>query len=111
VRRSKYGNVKVEGFDSKAELARYRELQLLEKAKHITNLKRQASFDLAIGPMLICRYRCDFLYFDEKRCEWVVEDVKGVKTATYQIKKKLMLALHGIRIKEVFAKDLRVRTK
>ena len=111
MKRSKYGNVKVEGFDSKAELARWRELQILEKAKQITDLKRQVPFDLAIGPMLICRYRADFVYFDIKRAEWVTEDVKGVKTATYQIKKKLMLALYGIRIKEVFAKDLRVRAK
>jgi hypothetical protein len=30
----------------------------------------------------------------------VVEDVKGVKTEVYKIKKKLMLWVHGIRIKE-----------
>jgi len=111
VKRSKYGNVKIEGFDSKAELARWRELQLLEKTKQITDLKRQVPFELEIGPTFICRYRADFVYFDVKRGEWIVEDVKGVKTATYMIKKKLMLALHGIRIKEVFAKDLRVRTR
>ena len=111
MKRTKYGNVKVHGFDSKAEYARWQELKLLEKAGQISDLKRQVPFDLAIGPMLICRYRADFVYFDVKRGEWIVEDVKGVKTATYQIKKKLMLALYGIRIKEVFAKDLRVRAK
>jgi len=106
---SKYRNVKINGFDSKAEYARWQELKILERAGQITDLKRQMPFDLAIGPMLICRYKSDFCYFDVKRAEWVVEDVKGVKTATYSIKRKLMLALHGVRIKEINAKDLRVR--
>ena len=31
----------------------------------------------------------------------VLEDVKGVKTAVYKLKKRLMLAVHGIDITEV----------
>ena len=100
---SKYHNVRVEGFDSKAELARYRELQLLQKGRQITDLKRQVPFDLAIGAMLICRYRADFVYFDVKRSEWIVEDVKGVKTAVYNLKKKMMRHILGIEIQEVAA--------
>ena len=33
--------------------------------------------------------------------EYVVEDTKGVRTKEYIIKRKLMLYVHGIRIKEV----------
>jgi hypothetical protein len=32
--------------------------------------------------------------------EYVVEDVKGFKTPEYKLKRKLMLYMHNIRIKE-----------
>lgn len=54
---------------------------------------------------------CESLYCDDKnvkdivkkKTEWetVVEDTKGFKTKEYIIKRKLMLHVHGIRIKEV----------
>ena len=46
-----------------------------------------------------CRYRADFAYTLRDGRE-VVEDVKGVRTPEYKIKKKLMLWIHGIEIKE-----------
>jgi hypothetical protein len=45
-------------------------------------------------------YRADFVYFDEQD-RLVVEDAKGVRTKDYIIKRKLMLWLYGIRIREV----------
>ncbi len=45
-------------------------------------------------------YRADFVYFDEDD-SLVVEDAKGVRTKDYIIKRKLMLWLYGIRIREV----------
>ena len=45
-------------------------------------------------------YYADFDYYT-KDGEHVVEDAKGVKTKEYIIKRKLMLSVHGIRIKEV----------
>lgn len=108
MRRSKYGNVRINGFDSKAEYARYVELKILEKAGLIDNLKRQVRFPLAIGPHLIATYVADFTYNDTKTGFGIVEDVKGVKTATYQMKKKLMFALWGIKIKETLAKDMKI---
>jgi len=44
-------------------------------------------------------YVADFVY--ARGNELVVEDVKGVRTQEYIIKRKLMLHIHGIRIKEV----------
>jgi hypothetical protein len=45
-------------------------------------------------------YRADFVYIDEDG--WlVVEDAKGVRTPDYIIKRKLMLWLYGIKIREV----------
>lgn len=118
---NKYRNKKVEVdgivFDSKKEAIRYRELSLLEKAGMIQNLQRQVKFNLIptqrepdtigkrggiIKGKLIekeCNYIADFRYW--KDGEMVVEDTKGVRTADYKIKRKLMLYVHGIRVKEV----------
>lgn len=105
-------------FDSRREARRYCELKLLAKAGEITGLCRQQKFVLipaqrepdTIGPrggkhkgQLLereCAYIADFVYIDQDG-NLVVEDTKGVRTPEYVIKRKLMLWLHGIRIKEV----------
>lgn len=46
-----------------------------------------------------CRYIADFVYYLDG--ELRVEDVKGMKTKDYIMKRKLMLHVHGIRIEEV----------
>jgi hypothetical protein len=46
-----------------------------------------------------CSYVADFVF--QENGKMVVEDTKGVKTKDYIIKRKLMLYVHGIRIKEV----------
>ena len=103
---AKYGNTKVEidgvPFDSKREAARWRELRLLERAGEISDLRRQVRYELV--PKLPGErpvdYIADFVYRDSGGNE-VVEDVKGVRTPAYVIKRKLMLWRHGIRIREV----------
>ena len=124
----KYHNRKitVDGitFDSKREYARYCELVLLEKAKKISNLRRQVKFvlipaqyekssekykkgenkgQLKRGVLLEreCAYIADFVYIDNETNKKVVEDTKGMRTKDYIIKRKLMLATYGIRINEV----------
>lgn len=101
---SKYGNKKtvVDGivFDSKKESLRYAELKLLERASKIFSLILQEKFELIpkqCGERAI-NYVSDFSYFlDGVR---IVEDVKGFKTPVYKLKRKLMLFVHGIKIKE-----------
>ena len=44
-------------------------------------------------------YIADFAYMQDGK--YIVEDTKGVKTPEYVIKRKLMLWLQGIRIREV----------
>jgi hypothetical protein len=91
-------------FASKREAQRFVTLSLLESKGHIRQLTRQQSFDLSVNGVHICRYIADFVYFrkgsvgDEHR---VVEDVKGCETAAFKLKKKLMLACHGIVVKVV----------
>ena len=123
--RSKYNNRKVQAFgevfDSKHEMQRYCELKLLEESGQITDLKRQFKFvliptqyeayerygkknqRLKDGKRLVekeCSYIADFVYRDDKGV-LCVEDAKGFKTEAYIIKRKLMLQIYGIRIKEV----------
>lgn len=110
---NKYGSQKVEVngivFDSKKEARRYQELLLLEKAGAIEDLRRQVKYVLVPSQKddrgnVIERevsYIADFVYFDSRASEYVVEDTKGFKTKDYIIKRKLMLHEYGIRIKEV----------
>ena len=49
---------------------------------------------------LACKYVADFVYTDVETGETVVEDTKGFRTDVYKIKRKLMLKVHGIKIKE-----------
>ena len=103
---AKYGNTKVEAdgvlFDSKREAARWRELRLLEQAGEISDLRRQVRYELVpkMPGERPVDYIADFVYRDKDGNE-VVEDVKGVRTREYVIKRKLMLLRYDIRIREV----------
>lgn len=97
-------------FDSKKEAERYAELKLLERAGEIRLLERQKKYVLIPaqrkdGKLIEreCSYKADFVYMERHGTEWeaVVEDVKGIRTDAYKIKRKLMLYMHGIRIREV----------
>lgn len=109
---SKYNNHKVrflgETFDSMLECERYKYLKALEQQKVISNLRRQVKYVLLPSQKDFrtqktiereITYLADFVY--EKGSQTIVEDVKGMKTDVYKIKRKLMLYFHGIRIKEV----------
>ena len=120
-RLTKYSNRKTvvdgEVFDSKKEAQRYGELLLLEKAGAISYLQRQVKFLLiptqreadTRGPRggirkgrtleKECAYIADFVYYENGRM--VVEDTKGFRTKEYIIKRKLMLHVHGIQIREI----------
>ena len=102
---NKYGAKKVvmdgQVFDSKREFHRWCELRLLERAGKISDLKRQVKFELIpkqVGERA-CSYVADFVYYDADSKK-VVEDCKGYRTEGYKIKRKLMLWVHGIKIKE-----------
>lgn len=120
--KSKYHSTKVEfegiTFDSRRELKRWRDLKAKEDAGEIFDLQRQVKFVLIpaihepdiIGPRggrkpgkLIereCSYYADFVYKDAQGRQ-IVEDTKGMRTADYIIKRKLLLYIHGIQIHEI----------
>ncbi|EGT4056865.1 DUF1064 domain-containing protein [Clostridioides difficile] len=103
-RYSKYNAKKtvVDGieFDSIREADRYCELKLLEKAKEIRNLELQPRFllqdkfkDKQGNTHKKIEYVADFMYID-KCGKTIVEDVKGVLTDVYKLKKKLFLKIY-----------------
>jgi len=85
-------------FDSKAEANRYQDLRLLEQARTITGLKLQPRFALNVNGVHVCDYISDFEFYENGRR--IVEDVKGYRTRDFIIKKKLMLAVFGIEVRE-----------
>lgn len=95
-------------FDSIKEGSRYADLVLMERSGEISELKCQVPFLLIPsqkrenGKVIEkpVKYIADFVYKD-KNGNTVVEDTKGVRTADYIIKRKLMLYIHKIRIKEI----------
>ena len=93
-------------FDSKKEANRYAELKLLERSGAIHNLRRQVRYELIPAQKKdgktierACHYIADFVY--EENGKTVVEDVKGFRTKEYVLKRKLMLRVHGIEVREV----------
>lgn len=99
---NKYRNVKTNGYASKKEATRAQELKLLQLAGQITGLQEQIKFVLIPKQEgeRECSYRCDFQYFEGPKKTLIVEDCKGMRTPSYRIKRKLMLHMHGIRIRE-----------
>jgi len=93
---------KVDGirFHSKKESKRYLEWKLLEHAGQIRCLELQPKFKLVVNEKLIATYIADARYLDTRTGEMVIEDVKGIKTREYIIKRKLFEALYGRRITE-----------
>lgn len=94
-------------FDSHREARRYQELQLLLRAGEISQLQMQKKYTLipsqkkpSGGTERAVTYTADFVYKDNTGRE-IVEDSKGMKTQQYIIRRKLMLYVHGIEVKEV----------
>lgn len=85
-------------FDSKAEARRYLELKKLQASGVISGLRLQVRFPLSVNGVTVGKYVADFVYIRDGRR--VVEDVKGMRTAVYKLKCRLMLAVFGIEILE-----------
>lgn len=126
MRYRKYNNKKIEvdgmTFDSKKEANRYKELSLMQKAGEITGLQTQVRYVLIPSQREVseevytrgenkgkykpgkllereCTYVADFVYYKDGKV--IVEDTKGFRTKEYIIKRKLMLYVHHIQIKEI----------
>jgi hypothetical protein len=83
-------------FDSAKEARRYCSLKVLQQTGIITKLELQPRFDIYVEGKYCGFYKADFSYFRNK--ERVIEDVKGVRTPVFNLKKKLVEALYPIKI-------------
>ena len=108
--RSKYGAIRTEVdgivFASKKEARRYQELRLLEKAGKIYGLELQPKFPIRVmgsksNEKPVCTYIADFRYRAGPTGILTIEDVKGIKTPVYRLKKKLVEDLYGITVVEI----------
>lgn len=109
--KSKYKNKKAKAdnitFHSIKERDRYLELKLLEKTGHIKNLRLQPKFEILPAYEINGRkvrpinYIADFMYECKSTGEVVVEDVKGILTDVYKLKKKLFEYQVGLEITEI----------
>lgn len=88
-------------FDSKAEMYRYKQLKLLEMAGKISNLQVHPRYELLKSFVDFSGasrrgivYEADFCYSEDGNPLPVVEDIKGVETEAFKLKKKLFLFHH-----------------
>ena len=109
MRKNKYNN-NGKGSSIK-ERKRVAELELMQRAGIISDLQTQVPYELIPAHYEVvngkrkcieraCTYKADFVYYDVENKQLVVEDSKGFRTKDYIIKRKLMLHVHGIKIKE-----------
>lgn len=111
MKQNKFGAQKtvVDGisFDSRAEARRYSQLLILQRVGDIAGLTRQVAYVLAPSvkfegatrakPAL--RYIADFVYSETASGKIICEDVKGVITPVFALKRHLMLSQLGINIR------------
>ena len=87
-------------FDSKREGSRYLVLRSMRDCGEICELKIQPPFPLVVNGQKVGTYYADFEYVtcDGRK---IYEDVKGVRTPIFSLKKKLVKAIYGIEIQEI----------
>lgn len=85
-------------FDSTREARRYQDLDLMQRAGQITELRRQIAYPIFINDKKICDWFADFVYV--KDGIRVIEDSKGWATDVYKLKKKMVEAMYSIKILE-----------
>lgn len=99
---NKYSAIKTEVdgliFDSRREATRYQDLRYMQAAGEISDLRLKVKYELVVNGQKIGSYTSDFEYEEEGK--HIVEDCKGFRHRDYIWRKKLMLALFGIVIRE-----------
>lgn len=95
-------------FDSKREAEYWHQLCLQQRAGLVFDLRRQVAFELAPGVKFAGAKRAqpalrlivDFAYRD-RHGQQVLEDVKGVLTTAFTIKRHLLKAVHGLEVRVI----------
>lgn len=108
-KQNKYKNKKVEydgiKFDSIKEKNRYIGLKQMEKLGIIKDLQRQVKYELQPSfkfngkTIRSINYIADFVYIQDGI--EIIEDVKGIRTKEYLLKKKMFIYKYQKEIKEI----------
>ena len=103
MKKPKYNNTKTIvndiTFDSKREARRYIDLKIMQANNLISELRMQVPYTLVeaqkggLRNELAVKYIADFVYFDNGLKKTIIEDVKGMATPIYVVKRKLMKQL------------------
>lgn len=91
-------------FDSRKEAKRYGELVLMQRAGEIWGLEVHPKFNLIVNGHMVGRYTGDFAYYPRQQFKKTVEDCKSEATKRirdWPMRKRLMLAIHGIEVREL----------
>jgi len=114
--RSKYGSRRAyvaeidRTFDSQREANAAVELLRRQQAGEVRGLRFQVRYSLDVNDEHVCAYVADFVYEERRPSRdtsmgeaWVtvVADAKGFRTREYQLKKRLMRAIHYVEIREL----------
>ena len=95
---------------SEAEAQRLEQLIELRTKGDIDNLQAQVPYDIVLNNIRCGTYRADFRYdvIDDRGAvlRTVVEDVKGLITEVFALKRKLIEAQYSITIHEIPAKTV-----
>ena len=95
-------------FDSKAEMRRYEQLQLMQRAGKIWGLivKPKHRYEFVVNGVTVGHFRPDFEYTEPDEVgepRLITEDVKGYAARDWSMRKRLFLALYGREVREVKA--------
>jgi hypothetical protein len=96
-KKSKYGNQRTEGYDSKHECEVIKDLHLLRRAGEYIAVAEQVPFNIGGGK----EYIADAVVFYKDGTYEVIDAKGGDTTDLFKLKKALMKDLYNIDIKEV----------
>lgn len=102
-KKNKFGAKKTEYkdrvYDSSKEAKRAFELDAMLRAGEILKIEYQPKYEIVVNGQRVANYFADFrVTYSDGHVE--VEDTKGFKTPIYKLKKKLVEAIHNIKIVE-----------
>jgi hypothetical protein len=97
-------------FASMAEATRYLQLKVMQAEGKIDKLELQPVYQITISGKPITKYKADFRYTvldpSGRTVDMVIEDVKGMVTDVYALKKKMVEAQYNIPINEIPARKV-----
>ncbi len=93
-------------FDSEAEMKRFADLQMLERAGEISDLRRQISYDIEINGQHFCTYTSDHEYLDKTGTP-IIEEFKtefSKREQAYSLRRRAFELYHNLKVTEIISR-------